>query len=496
MKKFKTIAAMMLLSISSTLTFTACQDDTADESNRDAKALASAVADGQGVKKPYGLTYHNFINKNDVIILNADTTEISVNQALAEKLGISTFKGHPMGIWDDQSHLPYARKATEERLLGDRYILTVVPTTLAELIGENKVMLNTAAYYNPNVQGGQTRGGIEMPDYAAKYIDENNIIHPAILHLTDEYGYDKPYYTEEDQPKAGTRAAGEYQFITGEDLAMGSRGSLNKNILSFHNKLEKEIVLPAGKSGSGKINVKAPMDFELNYFFNIDTKLLTVKSCETGLDGKFAFKPEVRFEMKNKWELDKDKFTCNLCKFPGGTYTFMIGIVPVVVKVKPSMYARIDGKVTSDFTAGFKYEYETTFKGGVRYQNGKGWKLIKEMNEKKNEFTFDKPKAEVHAEAGVSFFIGCEVLFYGAAGPNASIGPRLGATADLKAKAGEGLDLKAKVDMSLHAEAGAKLKLLGYNIAEYHKDFELGGPWTLWQYPSDGKQKAQAHTTN
>ena len=40
--------------------------------------------------------------------------------------------------------------------------------------------------------------------------------------------------------------------------------------------------------------------------------------------------------------------------------------------------------------------------------------------------------------------------------------------------------------MTINAEIGAKLKLLGYEIAEYHKDFELGGPWTLWQYPSNG----------
>ena len=58
---------------------------------------------------------------------------------------------------------------------------------MAELIGENKVTLNTAAYFNPNVQSGQTRAGIEMPDYAAKYMDENDIIHPAVIYLTDDW---------------------------------------------------------------------------------------------------------------------------------------------------------------------------------------------------------------------------------------------------------------------------------------------------------------------
>jgi hypothetical protein len=37
MKNFKAIAAMLLLSISSTLTFTSCQDDTVDENKQDAQ---------------------------------------------------------------------------------------------------------------------------------------------------------------------------------------------------------------------------------------------------------------------------------------------------------------------------------------------------------------------------------------------------------------------------------------------------------------------------
>ena len=493
MKNFKTIAAMLLLSISSTFTFTSCKDDVIEDNKKTNAVLTRGAGDGQGYKKAYGLCFQNFVTPSDVRILNADTTEISVSKALAEKLGIQTFTGHAMGIWDDISHLPYARKATSEKLVGDRYILTVVPATFAELVGNTKVSLTTSAYFNPNVQDGQTRAGIEMPSYAAKYMDENDIIHPAALLLNDEYGYDKDYFTDEDKPKAGTRSTGEFQYITGEDMARGTRASLNKNILSFHKKLEKEIKVPCGKSGgdNAKITLKAPIDFELNYFFNIDAdvslgKLVNVKSCETGLDGSFGISPEIAFDMKKNWELDRDKFTVKLAKFQGGSYCFLVGPVPVYIKVNPSIYAGIDGKVTANFQASAKYEYETTFKGGVKYTNYDGWGLIKEMNEKKNKFTFNEPKAEVHAEAGVSFFLGCEVLFYGCAGPAVGIGPRLGATADLKAKPSTGLDFKAKVDMSLNAEAGAKLSLLGFDLAEYHKRFCFGGPWVIWEYPAKG----------
>ena len=500
MKDFKTFAAMLLVSISSTFTFTSCKDDVIEDNKKTNAVLTRGAGDGQGTKKTYGLSFKNFVTPSDVRILNADTTEISVNKALAEKLGITTFVGHAMGIWDDMSHLPYARKATAEKLVGDRYILTVVPATFAEIVGDNKVSITTAAYFNPNVQSGQTRAGMEMPDYAAKYIDENDIIHPAALLLTDPYGYDKDYFTDEDKPKAGTRSSGEYQYITGEDLASGTRASFRKDILSFHNKFEKEVKIPCGKSGgdNAKITIKVPLDFELNYYFNIDAKvslnkIVDVNSCETGLDGSFAISPEITLDMHKNWQLDRDKYNFKLAKFKGGSYVFFIGVVPVYVTVNPSMYAGIDGKVTADFHAGIKYEYESTFKGGIRYEKNKGWKLVKEMNEKKNKFTFDQPKAELHAEAGVSFFLGCEVLFYGSVGLAAGIGPRLGATADLKANTTNGFDLKAKVDMSLNAEAGAKLTLLGFDLAEYRKRFEIGGPWLIWEYPSTGRENVK-HT--
>lgn len=42
------------------------------------------------------LTYHHFIASDDVIILDADTTRISVSKALADKLGITHFAGRPL----------------------------------------------------------------------------------------------------------------------------------------------------------------------------------------------------------------------------------------------------------------------------------------------------------------------------------------------------------------------------------------------------------------
>ena len=275
---------MLLLSICSFITFTSCQDDVIDNG----KSTPAPEGAQKALLEAYGLTFENFVTANDVQILNNDTTEISVNKALAEKLGITSFVNHPMGIWDAKNHLPYARKATAEELLGDRYILTVQPATTAEILGDKKVTLNTSIYVNQNVTGDQTRAGLDMPSYAAKFMDEDNVIHPAVILCTDPYGYDNTYHDSDAQPKAGTRATGEFQYYDAEALAKeGSRASVRRNILSIHEDLKCHKELKNGGS-TATFDFKAPTDFELNYFLTLDggVKWKVIVPCPYGLPSR------------------------------------------------------------------------------------------------------------------------------------------------------------------------------------------------------------------
>jgi hypothetical protein len=62
------------------------------------------------------------------------------------------------------------------------YILTVAPATLAELIGDKAAQLNTSIYVDNNAQAVQTRAADNnIPEFAAKYMDNDNIIHPTNL---------------------------------------------------------------------------------------------------------------------------------------------------------------------------------------------------------------------------------------------------------------------------------------------------------------------------
>ena len=93
---------MLLLSICSFITFTSCQDDVIDNG----KSSPAPEGAQKTLLEAYGLTFENFVTANDVQILNNDTTEISVNKALAEKLGITSFVNHPMGTGTPKTTCP------------------------------------------------------------------------------------------------------------------------------------------------------------------------------------------------------------------------------------------------------------------------------------------------------------------------------------------------------------------------------------------------------
>ena len=481
------------------VSFTACSDDLMVNDNQPAD---SAKTQGE-LFEAYGLTYQDFNSPTDVVILNADTTEISVSKDLADKLGISSFVNHPLGIWHQIEQLPYARKAIAEKLVGDRYILTVEPATLAELIGDKEVHLNTDLYVNNNIQAGAvTRaGGIEMPAYAAKYVDGNQVIHPAVIHLTDPLGYGNGYHDPDEQPSM-TRSASDdgcYDYIVPEQMT-ATRASARHRIMSLKQEIKahKKFAFGEGKNDSLDFNLNVPIDFELNYFITLNggvswkacIPVPSVNKFEAGLDGKFAFSPELTVGF-NKALKVAEKY--NIIDFEGYSFTFWVGCVPVVISCQPNLYAQIDGMVTGQAVMGIKYDYENNFKVGVGYTSGDGWSIIDEFNEVKNEVSFIRPQVKVHAEAGVGIYLGMNVMIYGVAGPTVSVGPRLGAQADLKISPfeknwNEKTDFSASVDLSVNATAGAKLKVLGYELAEYKATFRLAGPWCLWKYPSDGTE--------
>ena len=475
---------------------TSCSDDELDN------GMVEPVSAQQGDYsnyEPYGLTYHNFDSEDDVQILNADTTEIAVKKSLADKLGITNFENHPIGIWDSPSHMAYGRKGLKQELVGDTYIIKVGTVTTAELIGDKAAQISTDLYVNEDAQAVATRAAEDnIPEFAAKYVDENNMVHPAAILYTDPYGYDKDYHLEGDMPSASaTRAAqtGEYQYATPEELLKDTRASIHPRILSIDSELKFDKKFQLGECEGDSINIagKIPVEFNLNYFLTLNGGIKwagiipypTIKKFETGFDGNFGFHPEFTIGFSKEFKLPDDKEKVKLASFRGYTFTFVIGVIPVAVTVNPNLYLKFDASVKGSAHLKCKYAYSNRFKAGCRYE-GK-WSTFKEFEELENEFTMFQPELEFSAEAGVGLFLAADVKIYDVAGPEIGVGPRLGAEASININP-NGIDWNAEVKLTVQAWAGAKIEILGYELAEWHTTFDIVGPWTLLKFPSDGTE--------
>ena len=132
-----------------------------------------------------------------------------------------------------------------------------------------------------------------------------------------------------------------------------------------------------------------------------------------------------------------------------------------------------------------KYEYANTFKAGFGWAEGKDFYSITEFKEEANELTFEPPHLTIYAEAGIGFYLVCDLKIYGLAGPELGVGPRLGAELEgTFSPAEDKLAAKGKVALTVNAVIGAKLELLGYKLAETKLTFPLlpDKEWVLcWQ---------------
>ena len=463
--------------------FAACSNDDCEfESNNNE---FNKKADDPSQHQAYGLTYHNFDSANDVQILNNDTTEIAVKKSLADKLGIITFVNHPLGIWDAPSHLAYGRKAVEEKLIGDMYILKVENVTAAELIGDKLSQISTDVYVNRNVKNDGSAN-----DIASKYTDEDGMIHPAVVLMTETYNND--YAIEGEQPVIKNSVKnGEYDYITAEDYCMNPscNGSHSGRFLSFHNTINFSQDIPFGKGSGSSVNVAGdiPVDFDLNYFLTIEPGIRGffkpyIKKFETGLNGNFGFRPNATISFKQKISLPEDAGKVRLARFNEYAFVFMVGPVPVAITIAPNLYLKFDASVSGAVKMGFQYNFANQFLAGVRYQNDK-WSTLSDLKVKENKFTLNQPEVEVKAEAGVGLFLTTAVKIYGVAGPELGVGPRLGAEATLNFKP-TGVDWSGKVDMKVQAWAGAKVEILGYELAEWSTRFDLCKPIEILKFPN------------
>ena len=517
--------------------FTACNDDELNEVlNNDESALV--VGNENELAEPLGLVYKDFINPNDVQILNADTTEISVSKAYADKMGIDNFVNHPMGIWQSQNERAYLRRSIAQRLEGDRYILSVIRSGLGEVLIGQDVEFNTTIFVNPNAEANTRSSGM-----ADRYTDANNVLHPAAVTMNSIVAADGSVTRGADGAGFGT--------LTAEEIMNGAsfngpqtRGifgdiekaiktaakfidNVRKNGLTIngndHGKilnLTGEITPPEIKISLSKeegdtmvINSNLPYDVSLDYTLKLNSKVgirsvsdmwkdgtinpikFQCNYFEGRLDGNLAMAPEVTIGVGAKAELPKDKQDIKLCDLYEFTFTFMAGVIPVAVTVQPHLVLHIEAGVEGKLYTGIKYEYASEFSAGVKYdKNNGGWGGIAKYKTTKSDFSFITPRGTFTATASAGVLLACDILLDFVAGPKVSVGPTVKAKmeATLSPFDKNPFTFEAGVKAGLYGSAGATLKLWKIELMSWKAGLSFGPEWDIWSYKFDGKKESNS----
>lgn len=461
--------------------FTACSEDSLESevANNNGNAT-NFVSDGSNkIEKPIALKFEDFINPNDVVILNDDTTMIAVSKAYADKIDVQNFVNHPLSIWHSKNELGYLRRATAQRLDGDKYILEVVPSGLGEIIQSGDVKFSTALYVDHRKTAATRSGG--SAEYGAQYIDNDNVIHPMAITIPMETmtrggGSGSITFTPEEMMDTQTRGIEtlpndiEDFFV---NLAKGFvDGDMKKgisfknvggqwNLVSLEPNLDKKFRISYGKESADTItiSVNGKSYFQLGYRLNMSVEKMKVTYFETALFGEFAFNPQVTVGSSRKLEVPDDKSTFNLGDLPGAAFTFPVMGVPVPIVLRNHLDLKFDASVEGKIYTGLKYEFASEFEAGLKYDGS--WHTIAKGEIKKNELSFITPRATIHAETGVGLYFCTDILVGGVAGPTASIGPKLMGEMDMVFAPMEKIPFKfdAAIKEGIYGEVGAKLAL-------------------------------------
>ena len=487
--------------------FTACSDefDTLNDKapNADDKQTAR-----QELLDVVALNFFDYNNPDDVQILNADTTMISVSRAYAEKLGIRSFVNHPTSVWQGKELRPFHVRATSEKFDGDRIILNVVQAGIGEFLVGKSVGLDTRLYVNNNAT--VTRGA--NGDLSSRYTDAENFIHPIgvrVIHRECEPtaitrgmdSFESEYFTAEELLGMNdTRGIFDWIEDRIDDIANAAKKAWRGHYFTIDEKgniinINTEIKADPKFGSNGdtlNVHIKAPASLNLDYKFYLDVDrdyavVPILNKFDAGVDGRFTFKPQITIGFDKKKKLAEVKK--EIWNFTAFQFSFAIGPAVFWVDVNPSLYMKFDANVQGSFYGGFKYEYDRTFNGGVRYSNG--WSAYGDTKEVTNKISIITPTTACKAEANFGLYLGVDLIIDKVAGPTIAVGPKLSANAELKVAPLEDkpINFKAELKAGVYAELGAKLKVWKFDIADWSTSMQLVPEKSLlkYEYPKDQK---------
>ena len=418
---------------------------------------------------PFAMTYIDFITPNDVQILSADTTRISVSSAYAKKMGIKFFKDRAVTIWRTIGTIPFIRIITDAQESNGEIILTTKRGEFCDMFQNIDMSLVTDLYVNRDyVPSRTTRAGSgeEFTDVSGKYRDKDGVYHPAVI-IFDE---DSPM-VRSLQSRTGTTK----NYFTAEELL---EQNATFNILNVQSdfKFDHQYPKPGeSKDGSsihfrGKVGVEA----KLSAYANVSVGFFKLKMFEAGVKGSAGLSAKLSLALQKQIKKDWEQV---LVPVGGHVAIFWAGLIPLPLVYESAIVQKTKASATASIELLASGQYNLSFEQGCRYENGKGWQSISKETKKTKSFNFDGMRGSTKVEAKTGVFYEMGMYIGASAGPEFSFGPSISAEGEVAASGNpnEGLKVEAKAAAyaGLSGEIGAKVKFLSFNLAKWSTTFDV-----------------------
>lgn len=416
------------------LTVTSCDNDDNNDYPDDPPPIEKGEI--EFAENAKALNYFDFIDPNDVEILDDDTIQIRVSQAYLDKIGTSINKDDVLSIWRSIDTPSFIRKVSSVSANGEDVILTTIQGTLADLIEHGDFMLNTELYVNYAEESPENR------------YSNDGVYHPSVVIFENTEANGKKYATAEELL---TQDATWHIF--------------NKDGTTNYSFGIDEIRL-------GLKDVKTHTALDLEIGINISWFRLRNFDC--------YFKGEYKLDgpMFIEWEV-KSKSTSGeaiLAVYPPVTVIFPIGPFHISVMVLPTLVMDYDAHAKGTIDITLPLTFESSFKLGPSYARGRGWNFYKEFNHSFNchvDKTNVTYSGDLAASMGIYFKTEVNIAYCG--GPYVKVGPSV--STELAASVVTGSDYQFKINTNgkfkLGGKVGAELKIIGYSLGKWETEYNL-----------------------
>lgn len=507
-------------------------DDSSSPTDASEKKTSSVTHEDSSRVIVY--SYDEIIGKNDISILDADTTKLSIDKDFAKKADERIPEpGNVLVVWKNIKDDPFYVRVASVSDEDDHYKVKVDRATPFEALPEGDYNLSSEVFIDMSEAKTNAAGDVDVP-VEAFYDKKNNTYHPVIITKVDSDDNGDAVESEDVEKTVYDEALEKDGFVDLRELVK-ENASIDKKILSINKLLQPGVLgipgmglfegdyqgsawtfLTKGREGLEKAfeknKGKNPSSAPIKAYIRIDTvKFQAGLNFHMGWKLKWLKPKKFDFYISGNQDTYISDFGLglgggfsgekNLTNLSGSSFTFWIGVVPVRVTIKPNIYLKYNFDAFTVLDYRMQYHRSQESKIGFKWVSGDGFSMIKEGSE---SFSINKPKnfldfvnmSEMTAvgKGSLGLYLRVVALLYGVGGPSVGLGARLDMKAQVATespydKNGNWTNSVLVSDSTyfnlqaaLALEAGGEVSLLGKTLFKRSYDVYDIKKWTLLDY--------------